>query len=84
MKVIVNRNACISAASCVIIAAKTFQLDQDAKAEVMNVDEKTQNEEESSGVITVSNDAREVILEAARSCPTQAIRVLEDDGSFLV
>ncbi len=83
MKIIVDRNVCIGAASCVAIASKTFQLDQDAKAEAVNVTEKIQTADESSGTITLSNDAREVILEAAQSCPVQAIKVFDDDGTPL-
>lgn len=84
MKIIVDRAACIGAASCVAIAMKTFQLDQDGKAEVFNDKDHVQNELESSGFSTDSNDLRDVMIEAARSCPTNAIRVLEDDGTPIV
>ncbi len=84
MKVIVDRQACIGAASCVVIALKTFMLDAEGKAEMINVDGKVQNPDESSGVITVGNDARDIVIEAARSCPTNAIRVIEDDGTPVV
>lgn len=67
MKIIVDREACIGAASCVAIAMKTFQLDAEGKAEVIG-----------------EHDTREAIIEAARSCPTNAIRVLEDDGTPIV
>ncbi len=81
MKVVVDRFKCIGAAPCVVIAAKTFQLDADGKAEVIGVEKKKQTAEESSGVMTVNNDARDVVLEAARSCPVNAISLLEDDGT---
>lgn len=86
MKIIVDREACIGAASCVALASKTFTLDQESKSEVINVQEKIQTARESSGTITVGpeTDTRAAILEAARSCPTNAIRVLDDDGTPLV
>jgi ferredoxin len=65
MKVKVDRNLCIGAASCVVIAPKVFQLDAEAKAEV--VDEKG------------ADDA--TILDAAKSCPVLAIIIEDDDGN---
>ena len=84
MKIIVDRNACIGAASCVAIAMKTFQLDIDGKAEVIEVIDKVQTVDESAGTASDRNDVREAIIDAARSCPTNAIRVIEDDGTPLV
>lgn len=84
MKIIVDRTACIGAASCVALAEKTFKLDADGKAEVINGTNKIQTDEESSAQSTAEQDLREAIIEAARSCPTNAIRVLEDDGTPIV
>ena len=84
MKVVVDRNACIGAASCVALAMKTFQLDAEGKAEVINVTEKNQTGDESSGSVTINNDAREAVIDAARSCPTNAIQVIDDDGTPIV
>lgn len=84
MKVIVDRIKCIGAAPCVVIAARTFKLDEEGKAEVIDVEWKMQTSEESSGVITIQNDAREIVIEAARSCPTNAISVFDDHGTRIV
>ncbi|HEU0050926.1 MAG TPA: ferredoxin [Patescibacteria group bacterium] len=84
MKIIVDRNLCIGAASCVALAMKTFVLDQEGKAEVFNVSDKKQSADESSGFATERSDIRETIIEAARSCPTNAIHVFEDDGAQIV
>ncbi len=84
MKIIVDRQACIGAASCVALAMKTFELDMEGKAEVIHVTEKNQTAEESSGATTIDNDTREAIIDAARSCPTNAIQVIDDDGISLV
>lgn len=64
MKVTVDRNLCIGAASCVVIAPKVFQLDSEAKAEV--VDQKGADEA--------------TILDAAKSCPVLAIIIEDDNG----
>ncbi len=64
MKVKVDRNLCIGAASCIVIAPKVFQLDSEAKATV--VDEKGADDES--------------ILDAAKSCPVLAIIIEDDSG----
>ena len=85
MRIEVDQDACIGAASCVIIAQKTFQLNQDGKAYILN-------EEKADSVVGPANDviaskatdgmdARDVIIEAARSCPVFAIKLFEDDGT---
>lgn len=65
MKVRVDRNLCIGAASCVVIAPKVFQLDSEAKATV--VDQKGADEN--------------TILDAAKSCPVLAIIIEDDNGA---
>ncbi|MBN1168925.1 ferredoxin [Candidatus Woesebacteria bacterium] len=60
-KVKVVRNACISAASCVALAAGTFKLDDESKAVILED----------------SQDSEEAILMAAQSCPTKAIIITD-------
>lgn len=62
LKVVVERDLCIGAASCVAIAPKTFRLDDENKAIVLNEKGWNSNEE---------------ILMAAQSCPTLAV-IIED------
>lgn len=64
-KIIVDRNLCIGAASCIAIAPGVFELDDENKAVVYN--EK-------------GADA-ETILLAAQSCPTRAILIFDDEGN---
>ena len=64
-KVEVDRDLCIGAAPCVTVAPGVFQLDDENKAYVVD-----QN----------GADA-ETILLAAQSCPTQAIKVFDEDGN---
>ena len=62
-RVKVVRDACIGAASCVAVAAQTFQMDNENKA-VIQKD---------------SQDPSETILMAAQSCPTKAIIVIDNE-----
>jgi len=61
----VDRKLCIGAATCVAIAAKTFELDNEAKAVILD---------------TAIDDAKETILDAAKGCPTAAIIIEDKNG----
>jgi ferredoxin len=63
-KIVVDRDLCIGAASCVVIAPGTFQLDEENKAYVVDLQ---------------GHDA-ETILMAAESCPTKAIFLYDEEG----
>jgi len=67
-KIKVDRDLCIGAATCVAIAAKTFILDSDAKAVVLN---------------TAQEDTDAVIMDAARGCPVAAIFIEDAQGNKL-
>jgi ferredoxin len=62
-KIKVLRDACIGAASCVAVAASTFQLDSENKAVVQEG----------------SIDPADTILMAAQSCPTKAIVIIDTE-----
>lgn len=63
-KIVVDRNLCIGAASCVVMASNTFELDAENKAVVKDPHGNT-NEE---------------IWQAAESCPTKAILLYDESG----
>lgn len=63
-KIVVDRDLCIGAASCVAIAPGVFALDGENKAYVVN--EKGADDE--------------MILLAAQSCPTKAILLFDEEG----
>ncbi len=63
MKIKILRDKCISAATCVAIAPETFELDDEGK--VVLKDPKGNDEQ--------------TIIDAAKSCPTQAIEIYGDD-----
>lgn len=62
-KITVDRDLCIGAASCVALAVKTFALDSENKAIVM----------EGEG------DPPEMVKLAAESCPTKAIILVDEE-----
>ncbi len=62
LKITVDRNSCIGAASCVAIAPEVFELDDDNKSVVINS----------------NNSDKETILQAAKACPSEAITVVDE------
>jgi len=64
-KIVIDRELCIGAASCVAIAPGVFALDQENKAYVVDPEGADQ----------------ETILNAAMSCPTKAITLYDKDGN---
>ncbi|XOU94019.1 MAG: ferredoxin [Candidatus Kerfeldbacteria bacterium] len=68
MKVKILRDKCISAATCVAIAPDTFELDDEGIVILKNPD----------------GDDEQTIIDAAKSCPTQAIEIYDDEGKQLV
>ena len=63
-KIVVDRDLCIGAASCIAVAAKTYELDGENKAIVIDpnaVDDET-------------------LMLSAQSCPTRAIFLFDKDG----
>ena len=65
VKVIVDREACIGAASCVAVAGRTFYMDDENKAVV----------------VEPWGDDDETVMFAAQSCPTLAIKLIDEDGN---
>ncbi len=67
-KIVVDRKACIGAATCVVVAPDAFEIDNEnvavVKAEAMNVDDDT-------------------LMMAAQSCPTAAIALFDAEGNQL-
>lgn len=65
MKVRVDRDLCIGVSNCVVLAPTVFVLDEEDKAVVLDP-------------ASVDDDA---LIEAAESCPENAIIVEDDEGS---
>lgn len=75
-KVKVDRDLCIGAASCVAVAANTFDLDSEGKAVIKKKDGTM-----TSDFVNYSdiNDNETNIINAAKSCPVNAIVIVEVD-----
>lgn len=66
LKVRVDRDLCIGAATCIAIAPKTFILDSEAKAVILkSIDEETE----------------QAVIDAAKGCPVAAIIIEDDKGN---
>ncbi len=77
MRVRVDRELCIGAASCIALLPEVFELDDEGKAVIKALaGSKSSNWTDYKDL---SADAQ-MILEAARSCPTSAIIIEDDDG----
>jgi ferredoxin len=61
----VDRNLCIGTGTCVVIAPKAFALDNEGKSIVLD---------------TADQEIKEILLEAARSCPVAAIILKKETG----
>ena len=68
LTVTVDRDLCIGAATCLAIAPKVFALDDDGKAIVIEGADDTDEES---------------VVNAARACPTAAIKVLSGKNEQL-
>ena len=61
----VDRNLCIGAASCIAVAPKAYQLDNEAKAILL---------------ATAGEELPETILDSAKACPVAAIIIHDENG----
>ena len=71
-KIVVDRNLCIGAASCVVMAAGVFELDAENKAVIKQKGVKNSGP---AGREELENAAIDdtALVQAAQSCPTKAI-----------
>lgn len=67
-KIVVDRDLCIGAASCVAVSGETWELDNENKAVITNA---------GAGANAV-DDA--TLLMSAESCPTKAILLFDKEG----
>jgi len=63
-KIVIDRDLCIGAATCVTIAPGTFKMDDENKAVLVDI----------------RGDEAETILLGAESCPTKAIFLYDENG----
>jgi ferredoxin len=65
LKVRVDRNLCIGAATCIAVASKSYVLDSEAKAIILQ---------------TAQEELPETIIESAKACPVAAIIIEDETG----
>ena len=65
LTVYVDRDLCIGAATCIAIAPKTFTLDNEAKAIILD---------------SAQEESPETIIDAAKSCPVAAVIITDESG----
>ena len=79
IRVLVDPDLCIGAASCVTIAPETFQLNEENKAWVF--DHGTEPEGHTyERWLEVTEEEKENIILGAQSCPTLAIFIFDEAG----
>ena len=65
LKVHVDRDLCIGAATCIAVAPKTYILDSEAKAVFLQ---------------SATTELPETIIESAKACPVAAIIITDETG----
>lgn len=65
-KIVVDRDLCIGAGTCVAMAMKTFAMDAENKAVILK---------------TIDEETKEMIMEGARACPVAAVIIVDKEGN---
>lgn len=68
MRIETDREKCISAGTCVALAPDVFDLDEEGKVRLKDL----------------KGTDEQTIIDAARSCPVQAIEIYDDNGKRIV
>ncbi len=82
LRIVVDPDLCIGAASCVTIAPDAFQLNVENKAEVLDHGEAVGGASYER-IIEVTEAEKDNILLGAQSCPTLAIMIFDESGKQL-
>jgi len=76
----VDRELCIGAASCVAVYPEVFQLDDENKAVILQKSGIRTSEKTDVDLLDVSKVDDDLLLLAAQSCPTAAIFLYDETG----
>ncbi len=82
LRIVVDPDLCIGAASCDTIAPETFQLNDENKADVLD-HSKAEGGAKYERIVEVTEEEKENILLGAQSCPTLAVLLYDEDGNQL-
>lgn len=80
IKIVIDPELCIGAASCVTIKPEIYQLNAENKAVVLDPAQPTA-EPQYTRELEISDDDYEGILLGAQSCPTRAICIFDEAGN---
>ena len=78
-KITVNRDLCIGAASCILAANTVFEFDAENKATIILGSGKSAGPVEKSQ-LKDQNVTDDTLIKSAKSCPTRAIILEDEDG----
>ena len=82
LRIVVDPDLCIGAASCVTVAPESFVLNVENKAEVLDHGQAVDGPSYER-TVEVTEDEKQNLIVAAQSCPTLAITIYAEDGSQL-
>ncbi len=82
LRIVVDPDLCIGAASCVTVAPESFVLNTDNKAEVLDHGQAPDGPSYER-IIEATEEEKDNIIMAAQSCPTRAITVFDEAGTQL-
>lgn len=77
----VDRDLCIGAASCIVIYPEVFALDDENKAVILQKGDVRTSEKTDVDLLEVSAVDDDTLLLAAQSCPTLAIFLYDEQGT---
>lgn len=80
-KIMIDRNLCIGAASCVAVVPGVFELDHENKAVLRRTDGSVSSDETLRSDLADQTVDDGMLLLAARSCPTMAIKLFDEEGN---
>lgn len=83
IRIKVDEDLCIGAASCVTIKPDVFQLNDQNKAIVLDPADQSDTLQTYERWLEITDDEYEQILLAAQSCPTLAIYIYTEEGEQL-
>lgn len=82
-KIVVDRNLCIGAATCVVTAETVFELDAENKAVIKQGQGVKNSGPAARNVLEDQSVSDETIRLAAESCPTRAIFLYDAAGKLI-
>jgi ferredoxin len=82
LRIVVDPDLCIGAASCVTVAPETFVLNIENKAEVLDHGQAPDGPQYER-TIEATEEEKDNLITAAQSCPTLAITIFDEQGAQL-